>query len=157
MIKGMKMKKYRVTLTEEERAFLKELVSCGKSAARKITHARILLLADERSEAGRHTDEAIVKALQVGVITVARVRQRFVEQGLEAALNRQVQKNRKRKLLDGEAEAFLIATACSKAPEGRQSWTLKLLADRLVACEVVESISTETIRKTLKKMNLSLG
>lgn len=154
---GMGMKKYRVTLTEEERSFLKGLVSSGKAAARKITHGRILLLADENSGAGNNTDEAIVNALQVGVVTVARIRQRFVEQGLESALNRQVQKNRKSKKLDGEAEAFLVATACSAAPEGRKSWTLKLLADRLVECEVVETISTEAVRKTLKKMNLNPG
>ena len=88
---------------------------------------------------------------------MARVRCRFVEQGLEAALNRQVQQNRRAKKLDGQAEAFLVATACSEAPAGRSSWTLKLLADRLVACEIVDSISTETVRKTLKKTNLNLG
>jgi len=157
MAKGMGMKKYRVTLTDEERMFLKGLVSSGKTAARKITHARILLLTDENSEAGNYTDESIVKALQVGVVTVSRIRQRFVEQGLESALNRQVQKNRKQKKLDGEAEAFLMATACSAAPEGRKSWTLKLLADRLVEYEIVDSISTESVRKALKKMNLNLG
>jgi transposase len=151
------MKKYRVTLTAEEQIFLKKLVSSGKSAARKLTHARILLLADENAGEGNKTDEAIVTFLQVGVVTVARVRQRFVEQGLEPALNRQVQKNRRSKKLDGEAEAFLVATACSAAPEGRKSWTLKLLADRLVECEIVESISTEAVRKALKKTNLNLG
>ena len=151
------MKKYRVTLTAEERVFLKELVSSGKSAARKITHARILLLADEKSGENNNTDQSIVKSLHVGVVTVERVRQRFVEQGLEAALNRQVQKNRRSKKLDGNAEAFLVATACSTAPEGRKSWTLKLLADRLVECDIVESISVESVRKTLKKTNLNLG
>ncbi|NOY72381.1 MAG: helix-turn-helix domain-containing protein [Gammaproteobacteria bacterium] len=93
----------------------------------------------------------MVKSLQVGVVTVERVRQRFVEQGLEFALNRQIQKNRKAKKLDGKAEAFLVATACSEAPGGRKSWTLKLLVDRLVECEIVESISAETVRKALKK------
>jgi len=151
------MKKYRVTLTEEERSMLKDLVSVGKAAARKITHARILLLADENSKAGSHTDEMIVKALQVGLISVGRVRKRFVENGLEAALNRQVQINRKAKKLDGEAEAFLVATACSAAPEGRTNWTLKLLANRLVECSYVESISPEAVRQALKKTNLSLG
>ena len=150
-------KKYRVTLTEEERVMLKKLVSTGKAAARKITHARILLLADEDSEEGRQIDASIVKALQVSRSTVERLRCRFVEQGLEAALNRQVQLNRRAKKLDGKAEAFLVAAACSKAPEGRRGWTLKLLADHLAACEIVESISPETVRKTLKKTNLSLG
>ncbi len=151
------MKLYKVTLTAEERETLKKLVSSGKTAARKITHARILLLADENSEEGNNTDQSIVKFLQVGVVTVERVRRRFVEQGLESALNRQVQENRKRKKLDGGAEAFLVATACSAAPGGRKYWTLKLLADRLVECEIVESISRETVRQTLKKTNLNLG
>ena len=149
------MKKYRVTLTTEERAMLGDLVSVGKAAARKITHARILLLADERSEAGGRTDEAIAEALQVGTATVARVRRRLVEHGLEAALNRKVQRNRRAKKLEGEA--FLVATACSAAPEGRKSWTLRMLADRLVECDIVDSISPEAVRQTLKKTNSSLG
>jgi len=107
------VKKYKVTLSEEERSMLIELVSVGKAAARKITHARILLLADANSKDGSCTDEMIVNALQVGLISVGRVRKRFVERGLEAALNRQVQLNRRAKRLDGEAEAFLLATACS--------------------------------------------
>lgn len=151
------LKKYKVTLTVEERAMLRDLVSVGKAAARKITRARILLLADENSEAGKHTDEAIAKALQAGTATVARVRRRLVEQGLEAALNRKFQHNRRAKKLDGRGEAFLVATACSAAPEGRTSWTLKLLADRLVECDIVDSISPEAVRQTLKKTNLSLG
>jgi len=151
------MKKYRVSLTAEEQAFLTSLVSSGKTAARKITHARILVLADENSESDDNTDETIAKFLQVSVLTVGRVRRRFVEQGLTPALNRQEQKNRRRKKLDGKGEAFLVATACSAAPEGRKSWTLKLLADRLVECDIVKSISTEAVRKTLKKTNLSLG
>lgn len=150
-------KKYRVTLTEDEQATLKKLVSTGKAAARKLTHARILLLADEHSADGGQTDESIAKALHVGHVTVARVRCRFVEEGFEAALQRRVQRNRRARKLDGDGEAFLVATACSEAPEGRTAWTLKLLADRLVACEIVESISTETVRKTLKKTNSSLG
>lgn len=150
-------RKYRVKLREEERSTLKVLVSSGKAAARKITHARILLLADENSESGKNTDESIIKALQVGPSTVARVRRRLVEEGLESALNRQVQKNRRARKLDGEGEAFLIATACSQAPEGRTAWTLKLLADRLIECEIVNSISTEAVRQTLKKMRSSHG
>ena len=149
------MKLYKVTLTAEERRMLKALVSSGKTAARKITHARILLLSDENSEEGNNTDQSIVKSLQVSIVTVERVRQRFVKQGLESALNRQVQKNRRSQILNGEAEAFLVATACSAAPGGRKSWTLKLLSDRLVECEIVESISIETVRKALKKTNLN--
>ena len=150
-------RKYVVRLTEEERSVLKVLVSSGKASARKITHARILLLADENSESGKNTDESIIKALQVGLSTVARVRRRLVEEGLESALNRQVQKNRRARKLDGEGEAFLIAVACSQAPEGRTAWTLKLLADRLIECEIVDSISTEAVRQTLKKTRSSHG
>lgn len=150
-------RKYVVRLTEEERSALKVLVSSGKASARKITHARILLLADENSESGKNTDESIIKALQVGLSTVARVRRRLVEEGLESALNRQVQKNRRARKLDGEGEAFLIAVACSQAPEGRTTWTLKLLADRLIECEIVDSISTEAVRQTLKKTRSSHG
>jgi len=138
-------RKYVVRLTEEERSVLKVLVSSGKASARKITHARILLLADENSESGKNTDESIIKALQVGLSTVARVRRRLVEEGLESALNRQVQKNRRARKLDGEGEAFLIAVACSQAPEGRTTWTLKLLADRLIECEIVDSISMQPL------------
>lgn len=151
------VKKYKVTLSEEERSMLLALVSVGKTAARKITHARILLLADANSTDGSRTDGMIVKALQVGLISVGRVRKRFIEQGLEAALNRQIQLNRRAKKLDGEAEAFLLATACSTAPEGRTSWTLKLLANRLVECSFVDSISPESVRQTLKKTNSNLG
>ena len=150
-------RKYVVRLTEEERSALKVLVSSGKASARKITHARILLLADENSESGKNTDESIIKALQVGLSTVARVRRRLVEEGLESALNRQVQKNRRARKLDGEGEAFLIAVACSQAPEGRTTWTLKLLADRLIECEIVDSISMEAVRQTLKKTRSSHG
>jgi len=93
----------------------------------------------------------------VGLSTVARVRRRLVEEGLESALNRQVQKNRRARKLDGEGEAFLIAVACSQAPEGRTAWTLKLLADRLIECEIVDSISMEAVRQTLKKTRSSHG
>ena len=150
-------RKYVVRLTEEERSALKVLVSSGKASARKITHARILLLADENSESGKNTDESIIKALQVGLSTVARVRHRLVEEGLESALNRQVQKNQRARKLDGEGEAFLIAVACSQAPEGRTAWALKLLGDRLIECEIVDSISMEAVRQTLKKTRSSHG
>jgi len=151
------MKKYKVTLSEDERSDLIKRVTSGKTAARKITHARILLLADENSDEGSIIDQSIAKYTQVSVETVGRVRRRFVEEGLESALNRQVQKKRRSKKLDGKAEAFLIATACSATPEGRKSWTLSLLSDRLVECNIVESISRETVRQVLKKTNLNLG
>ena len=153
----MPAKRYRVELTPEEREEIKALVSRGRSAAYKQTHARILLMSDEAQDDLPMTDEAIARALKVGHATVERVRRRCVEEGIEAALNRKKQLRRRAKKLDGEAEAHLIATACSEAPQGRASWTLKLLADRLVEREIVDSISTETVRKALKKTNSSHG
>ena len=102
-------------------------------------------------------DEEIVRALKVGIATVERVRRRCVEESLEAALERRRQLNRRPRRLDGQGEAHLVALACSQPPEGRAGWTLKLLADRLVEREIVESISPETVRQTLKKTNSSLG
>ena len=153
----MSLKKYRVKLTKDERNDLRKLISQGKAAARKLVHARILLHADEASEAGSLKDTDIAKAVYCSRLTVERIRKRFVVEGIESALNPKVQKRHRPKKLDGEAEAFLIATACSPAPEGRSDWTLQLLADRLVECKIVDSISGEAIRQTLKKMNLNPG
>lgn len=153
----MPAKRYRVELTSEEREELKALVSRGRSAAYKQTHARILLMSDEAQDDLPMTDEAIAQALKVGHATVERVRRRCVEEGIDAALNRKKQLRRRAKKLDGEAEAHLIAIACSEPPQGRTSWTLKLLADRLVEREIVDSISTETVRKALKKTSSSRG
>lgn len=150
-------KKYRVQLTSEERNDLTQLTSRGKIAARKLTHAQILLHADEESSTGSLKDTAIAKAVHCSRLTVERVRKRFVTEGLDSALNPKVQKRRRPKKLDGKGEAFLVATACSSAPEGYCDWTLQLLADRLIECDIVDTISRETVRKTLKKMNLSLG
>ena len=150
-------KKYRVKLSAEEREELKAMVSKGRSAAYKQTHARILLLGDEAQEGGAMKDEDIARSLQVGRATVGRVRRRCVEEGLEWALGRKEQLNRRRKRLDGQGEAHLIALACGEPPEGRASWTLQLLANGLVEREIVESISSETVRQILKKTNLSLG
>lgn len=153
----MSVKKYRVQLNSEERNDLTHLTSRGKISARKLTHAQILLHADEESSAVALTDTAIAKAVHCSQPTVERVRKRFVTEGLESALNPKVQKHRRPKKLDGKGEAFLVATACSPAPGGRSDWTLQLLADRLIECNIVDAISGETVRKTLKKMNLSLG
>lgn len=153
----MPAKKYRVKLTEAERHDLRQLISKGKVAARKLTHAHILIHADEGAVTGALTDEEIAKAVHSSRLTVERVRKRCVEEGLEAALNPKVQARRRAKKLDGEAEACLVATACSTAPAGHTDWTLKLLAERLVECEIVDSISGETVRKTLKKTNLNPG
>ena len=147
----MPAKKYRVTLTQEERENLSNLVSQGKIAARKLIHAQILLHADEASTEGSLKDVDIAKAIHTSRLTVERVRKRFVIEGLESALNPKVQHRRRAKKLDGEGEAFLIATACSAAPEGRSNWTLQLLADKLIECQIVDSISYESVRQTLKK------
>lgn len=149
-------KRYRVVLSLAERDELKSLVSRGKSAARKLTRARILLMCDE-STGERRTDMEVAGALSVGRATVERVRRRCVEEGLESALNPRQQLRRRRKVLDGEAEARLVAIACGKPPEGRAKWTLRLLADRLVELEVVESVGVETVRRALKKTVSSRG
>jgi transposase len=146
------MKKYIVTLTDEERARLDEMARTGKAAAYKITHARILLKADASAGGPAWTDQAIAGALDVGTATVERLRQRFVEEGLDGSLCRKKQQRPSReRIIDGAAEARLIALACSQPPGGREGWTLRLLADKLVELEVVESVSHETVRQTLKK------
>ena len=152
------MKKYKVTLTAEERQQLHALVTTDKAAAKKLAHARILLKADAAEGGPAWPDERIAEALDVSTATIVRVRQRFVEQGLEAALGRKKQDrpSRERKL-DGAAEARLIVLACSKPPEGRACWTMRLLADKLVELEVVDSVSDETVRRVLKKTSSSRG
>jgi len=148
------MKKYLITLTEEERHSLHKLVRSGNAGARKITRARILLKADQNPGAPAWIDQQICVALDVGVTTVERIRKRFVEDGLAAALNRQ--KNRPlpfRRKLDGHQEAQLVTLACSHPPEGRTRWTLRLLADTLVELEIVDTISYQTVRRVLKKIN----
>jgi transposase len=153
----MVRKKYIVSLTDEEREELEQLTTTGKAPAYKMNHARILLKADTNQAEGGWTDEAISQALDISVVTIERVRRRFVETSLESALTRQVQQQRKPRRLDGEQEAHLIALACSEAPEGYARWSLRLLADRMVELESVESVSHETIRQTLKKTTSNLG
>ena len=153
----MPKKLYVVTLTADERSSLQKLIATGKAAARKRLHAQILLKADAGPEGDVWKDQQIMEAFDVGRSTVERVRQRLVEEGLEAALTRKPQQNRIARKIDGTAEAHLIATACSKAPEGRTRWTLRLLADRMVALELVDSISHETVRQVLKKTKSSRG
>ena len=146
-------KKYRIRLTTDEKKELKALVSRGRTAAYKQTHARILLMSDESRPDGGMKDTDISSALGVGLSMVERVRRRCVEKGIESALERKKQLRRRQKRLDGEGEARLIAMACGEPPDGRTRWTLKLLADQLVECEIVETISTETVRRVLKKTN----
>jgi transposase len=150
----MPRKKYIVNLTPEERQELEQLISSGTERARKLTRARILLKADEG-----WTDRAISEALDVGTATVERLRKRFVEWGGIAAIERRKPRRQYKRKLDGDAEARLIALTCSAPPEGRERWTLRLLAEKLVTLEGVdiESISYETVRTTLKKTNSSPG
>jgi len=143
-------KKYGVRLTPEERKGLQDMVRKGRAAAYKVRHANILLLAD--ADGPGWTDERIAQAASVHLCTVRNVRERFVLEGLEAAVTRRKQcRPSRRRLLDGEKEAKLIAVACSEPPEGRARWSLHLLADKLVELKIVQSISHETVRQALKK------
>ena len=150
-------KRYRVTLTESERDDLRKLVSKGKTAAQKLVRARILMLADQAEGGPAQSDPEIVESLGCGRVSVERVRKRFVEESLEAALNPRPSQRVYERKMDGKAEAHLIALACGAPPEGRARWTLRLLSDRMVALEHMESVSYETVRRTLKKTNSSLG
>jgi hypothetical protein len=151
------MEKYRVTLTAEERDHLEHTVSVGKGAARKLTHARILLLAD-MSQSPPAADEDIVAALGTSLRTVERVRKRLVTEGLQAALHPRPQPLRPDKVkIKGNIEQRLIHLACSDPPQGRCQWTLNLLADELIALGLVGTVSTETVRQALKKTTLNLG
>jgi len=148
-------KKYVVALREAERARLHTLLGRGAAPARTLTHARILLKAN-RGEAGpAWTDEAIAAALEVGLSTVARVRQAYATGGLDAALTRKTPEREYARRFDGEREARLIALACSEPPAGRKHWSLRLLAERLVTLAVVETVSHETVRQTLKQTRSS--
>ena len=151
------MKKYIVKLTQEERADLQKLIGQGEAPARKLAHARILLKADSGEAGPGWSDQAIREALEVGTATVERVRERFVEEGLEAALTRHRACRPRLRKLDGEQEARLVALVCSPPEEGLECWTLQLLANKLVELHIVESIARETIRQVLKKTNSSPG
>jgi transposase len=150
------MKQYRVTLTADERLQLHDLIAAGKAAAKRLAHARILLKADQAEGGPAWPDDRIAEAVEVSTDTVGRIRQRFVERGLEGALGRRPQDRPSRqRTLDGAAEARLIALACSAPPRGRKGWTLRLLADKLIELEVVGAVSHETVRQVLKKTNSS--
>ncbi len=145
----MRRTKHAVVLTQEQRAQLRTLVGRGVAPARRLTHARILLKADQGEGGAAWSDAAIAGALEVCTRTVARVRQQYVTEGLEAALKRRMPAREYARALDGEAEAHLIALACSTPPAGREHWSLRLLARELVRLEVVEAVSHETVRRTL--------
>jgi len=150
-------KKYSVTLTAEERTMLEEMTRSGKAAARKITHARILLKADVAAGGPGWPDEQIAAALEVSASTVRRLRLLFVEEGLDVALNPRPAQRAYPTKLDGAGEAHLIALTCGAPPEGHARWSTRLLADRFVALGHVEALSHETVRRTLKKARCSPG
>lgn len=143
--------KYIVTLTPTEHSELVQLTRRGKLSARRMKRAQILMLANQH-----HGDETIAEMLSAGVSTVHRTRQKFVEGGVDFALN-ELPRPGGQKKLDSKAEALLVATACSEPPTGCSRWTMQLLAERLVELKVVESLSDETVRRTLEKNSLSLG
>lgn len=143
--------KYTVNLTQEEHQQLIDLTKKGKTSARVVKRELILLLADQG-----YQDETITSMLMVGESTVHRTRERYVLEGVELALSERPRKGKKKKLTP-EAEAFLIATACSDPPSGLSSWTMQLLADKLVSLEIIDSISYETVRTTLKKTSSNRG
>lgn len=145
-------KKYVVKLTAEERLELEELTKKKKADAKKVAKAHVLLKADEG-----WLDEAIVSAYNLSLRTVQRIREQFVEEGIEAVFNRKPTSRVYRRKIEGKEEAHLIALCCSDPPEGHARWTLQMLADKLVSLEIVESVSADTVGRTLKKTNLSLG
>jgi transposase len=152
------VKKYTIQLNQEQRLALQQLVSRGTAPARKLQHAHILLKSDRSEQGPKWSDQRIHEAFDVGLATIWRVRQRFLAEGLDGALNRRPQPERPQKRrLDGEQEAHLIALACGATAEGEGQWTLRLLAQRMVKLGYVEQVSADTVRRTLKKINSSLG
>lgn len=150
-------KYYRVTLMEEERNELQVLIKTGKAAARKLNHARILLLSDEGEQGPGKPDSMIAEALDTGLRTIERVRKRFVEEGIAEAISPKPRPKRPSKVkIQGAIEEQLITLACSAPPAGRGRWTVELLADQLVILTSLEGVSDETVRKTLKKKTLTL-
>ena len=149
--------KYEVILSEEQRHVLRQLISSGKAPARKLAHARILLKIDRSSSGPEWTDEQVAEAFEVSRYTVIRIRQRFVEHGLDDAISHRNAPQARSRALDGEQEAHLIALSCSPSPEGQARWTLRLLANRMVELGYSEQVSYETVRRTLKKTSSSHG
>lgn len=153
----MPAKKHYVTLTAHQRQQCEVVARSYKHSDRERKRAKILLLADTEREGGGLPDDAICSQTHACLLTVQRVRRRFAEGGLSASLTHTEQANRKARVLDGAAEAFLIATVCSAPPDGHKRWSLVMLRDHLIAAEYVDEVSHETVRQTLKKTNLSRG
>ncbi len=143
--------KFVVRLSVDQRTQLEQMIAAGRHAAAALVHARILLKADTGAGGPGWADDAIADALECGPSTVARVRKRFTQVGVEGAVHRKKPTGRQYRKLDGQQEAKLVALACSAPPEGKGRWTLKMLADRLVELEVVGAVSDETVRRVLKK------
>jgi hypothetical protein len=154
----MSERKYLVTLTPDERSHLDDLLRKGKASALVLTRARVLRKADQADGGPALDDAAIAYDLEVGLRTISRVRQRFVERGFEACLQRKPQDRPSRtRTLDGVAEAKLITLACSEPPDSRAAWTMQLLADKLIELKVVDAVSDETVRRAMKKTRSSRG
>lgn len=150
-------KQYHVQLTPDQRQQLQQRLASGEAKARQLTHARVLLKADSAEGGPAWSDAMICEAVEVSPSTVVRIRKRFHEEGLNAALKAKEQQNRKARQLDGEQEAHLVALVCGDAPEGSARWSLRLLADKMVELGYVGSVSHETVRQTLKKTTSSRG
>lgn len=148
---------YVVVLTEAERIYLEALIAAGTAPARQLAHARVLLKADKGPDGPGWVDATIAEAVEISQPTISRIRQQFVEAGLEAALNRRAPRRVYARKLTGEHEAQLVALACSEPPAGQARWSLRLLADKLVELEIVDAVSHQTVRRVLKKTNSSLG
>jgi Homeodomain-like domain len=149
--------KYKVVLTSDERKMLLNLINQGKGNKEKLNRARILLKADCGEEGEHWKDERITEAFYVSRMTVDRTRKSLVEKGLEATLNRKSLNDTRQRIIQGEEEAYLVALTCGEPPVGQSRWTLRLLADEMIKLEYIDTVSHETIRTALKKMNLSLG
>jgi transposase len=150
-------KKYPVRLSALERTQLTALISAGTASARKLHHARLLLKANEGPEGPAWTDQRIADAIDVSQPTISRVRKQYVEEGLEAALNRRMPRRTPQRKLSGTHEAHLVALACSAPPTGKARWSLRLLADKLVELEIIDAVSYRTVGRVLKKTNSSPG
>jgi hypothetical protein len=151
------LKPYRVHLTDDDRCTLQALVSTGAAPARTLTHARILLKVDEGPSGPAWTDTRVAEAREISVPSVERVRKRFVLEGLEAALRHRPPARQRPRVLDGRQEAHLVALVCGEPPAGRDRWTLRRRADRLVELEIAASVSYQTVRRTLNTMSSSRG
>jgi transposase len=151
------MERYTINLSKEERESLLAMIKTGKEAAYKLSHARILLAVDDNERSAFLSDVAISELLHVSPKTIQRIRKRCVEEGLDSAIKRKQHSKTRPRKIQGDEEAHLIAIACSQPPEGRKRWTVRLLADKMVELEILESVAVGTVQNALKKTNLSLG